>query len=212
MLRKNRPTSDMLEDVVIENNNKDTLALGELKNSLHERGFGILMAIAALPLCFPIPVPPGYTTLFSVPLFILSVQMMWGMDSPWLPEWLMRMQVRRKTLAAIIEKANPYLRKIEKLLQPRFSFASSRTGEKIIGIMAFIFSVSIAIPLPLTNFLPGIGILLMSLGLLSRDGFVVIIGIVVGWVGIFLTTLVIVLGHKAVVAILSSFGVNVEVQ
>ena len=78
MTTKERPTSDFLAIVVVENK-KEAMTVGEIKNALHERGFGILMAIGALPLCLPIPIPPGYTTLFSIPLFIFSVQMILGM-------------------------------------------------------------------------------------------------------------------------------------
>ncbi|GKS68901.1 hypothetical protein W03_09050 [Nitrosomonas sp. PY1] len=75
------PTSEFLAVVVIEQKN-ELITVGEIKNALHERGFGILMAIAAIPICLPIPAPPGYTTLFSLPLFIFSLQMIFGMRAP----------------------------------------------------------------------------------------------------------------------------------
>ena len=84
MTIKERPTSDFLAVVVVENRN-EAMTVGEIKNALHERGFGILMAIAAFPICIPLPVPPGYTTIFSIPLFIFSIQMVLGMQAPWLP-------------------------------------------------------------------------------------------------------------------------------
>jgi len=192
-----RCTSELLE-MVVANNNKDTITIGEIKHALHERGFGVLMAIAALPLCLPLPVPPGYTTLFSIPLFILSVQMIWGLDAPWLPKWLERKEIKRNSLAKLVEKSNPWLRRIEKLLRPRMNYFSPPTWEKIIGVTTFIFSVSIALPLPLTNFLPGWGILFMSLGLLSKDGLMILIGIVTGLAGILITILIIIGGVELV--------------
>lgn len=87
MTIKERPTSDFLAITIVEYK-KESITVGEIKNALHERGFGILMAIAALPICLPIPVPPGYTTFFSIPLFIFSVQMILGMPAPWLPAWI----------------------------------------------------------------------------------------------------------------------------
>lgn len=197
MEKEKTSTADLLQRVVIENT-KDVLTLGELKDSFHERGFGLLMAIAAIPLSFPIPAPPGFATIFSIPLFIISVQMVWGLDSPWLPNWLAKKEIERKTLATLFEKANPYLRRIEALLKPRFAFASSKNGEKMIGISAFIFCIPIALPVPLSNFLPGLGILLMSLGLLSRDGLLIIIGSISGWVGTILTTFIIIFGIEII--------------
>lgn len=94
MKNSERPTSEYLALVVAENKS-ETMTVGELKHSLHERGFGILMAIAALPLCLPVPVPPGYTTFFSIPLFIFSIQMILGMSAPWLPAWLEKNKLKK---------------------------------------------------------------------------------------------------------------------
>ena len=192
MTIKERSTSDFLAIVVVENK-KEAMTVGEIKNALHERGFGILMAIAALPICLPVPVPPGYTTLFSIPLFIFSVQMILGMRAPWLPAWIEKKSIQRSGLEKIVAKASPWLKKIEHRMQPRMTYISVRTWERIIGIFAFVFTVSIALPIPLTNFPPGWGILIMSLGLLSRDGITILIGMIIGTIGIGITMIVLVM-------------------
>lgn len=187
-----RSTSELLENVVVVYRS-DTITVGEIKNSLHERGFGVLLAIAALPLCLPIPVPPGYTTLFSIPLFIFSIQMIIGMQAPWLPAWIEKKEIKRTSLEKMVIKANPWLKKIEKRLQPRLTYISVHTWERIIGIFAFVFALSISLPIPLTNFPPGWGILIMSLGLLSKDGITILIGMIVGTIGVGITMIILVL-------------------
>jgi len=187
-----RSTSELLENVVVVYRS-DTITVGEIKNSLHERGFGVLLAIAALPLCLPVPVPPGYTTLFSIPLFIFSIQMIIGMRAPWLPAWIEKKEIKRTSLEKLVIKANPWLKKIEKRLQPRLTYISVHTWERIIGIFAFVFAVSISLPIPLTNFPPGWGILIMSLGLLSKDGITILIGMIVGTIGVGITMIILVL-------------------
>ncbi len=187
-----RSTSELLENVVVVYRS-DTLKVGEIKNTLHERGFGVLLAIAALPLCLPVPVPPGYTTFFSIPLFIFSVQMILGMRAPWLPVWIENKEIKRSTMEKLIVKANPWLKKIEKRLQPRLTYISVHTWERIIGIFTFVFALSIALPIPLTNFPPGWGILIMSLGLLSKDGITILIGMIVGTIGVGITMIILAL-------------------
>lgn len=189
---KERSTSELLETVVVVYRN-DTVTVGEIKNSLHERGFGVLLAIAALPLCLPLPVPPGYTTFFSIPLFIFSVQMIIGMRAPWLPPWIEKKEIKRTSLEKLVTKATPWLKKIEKRLQPRLTYISVHTWERIIGIFSFVFALSISLPIPLTNFPPGWGILIMSLGLLSKDGITILIGMIVGTIGVGITMIILVL-------------------
>jgi hypothetical protein len=187
-----RSTSELLENVVVVYRS-DTLTVGEIKNTLHERGFGVLLAIAALPLCLPVPVPPGYTTFFSIPLFIFSVQMMVGMQAPWLPAWIENKEIKRSSMEKLIAKANPWLKKIEQRLQPRLTYISVHTWERIIGVFTFVFALSIALPIPLTNFPPGWGILIMSLGLLSKDGITILIGMIVGTIGVGITMIILTL-------------------
>ncbi|SDX59112.1 exopolysaccharide biosynthesis protein [Nitrosomonas halophila] len=192
MENKERNTSELLQLIVVQNTNA-VITVNQIKNSLHERGFGVLLAIAALPLCLPVPVPPGYTTFFSIPLFIFSIQMMWGMQAPWIPKWLADKEIKKDNLEKLVSKAMPWLRKIESYLHPRLTYISVHAWERIIGIFSFIFSISIALPIPLTNFPPGWGILIMSLGLLSKDGLTIIVGMIVGTIGIGITVVVLAL-------------------
>lgn len=195
-------TSEVLEETVGKHS-ADDVSLGELMRVLQERGFGLLMVVLVLPNCVPIPVPPGVSTVFSVPLVFLAVQMLIGHPVPWLPKWLRKKTIKRVTLAAMVSKLSPKLKIVEKLLKPRLTFFDSNAGERIIGFFWILFAISIAVPLPMTNFIPGIGILLMSLGLLSRDGLVILLGIIVGILGCAFTITVLLLGVKALQTLLA---------
>jgi len=198
MPQEDKAASEVLTGVV-QQSTSDDISFAEIKLALHERGFGLLMLVFAL---ITLPLPPGLTVLAAIPLLFFSVQMILGVDSPWLPSWIGRRRIKRRTLALMVEKASPHLRKVERLLRPRFSYASSRTGEKIVGVFCLLFSMSIAIPLPFTNFIPAIGIALMSLGLLSKDGVVITIGMIVGMGGVMFTFVVWLKGPKFVAGLM----------
>ncbi len=186
----------------MDSHTQDTINVGALNEAMHERGYGILLAIAALPLCIPIPAPPGYTTLFSIPLFLLSIQLIAGRPSPWIPKWLARKNIPRTKVAALVEKATPALRRVERLLRNRYAFAATTAGEKIIGFFTFLFSLSIAVPLPMTNVPPAWGVLLMAL---AKDGIVIGFGILLGSCGVAFTVALLYIGPKLV---LSLFGMS----
>lgn len=180
----------------------DKVSFGELLHSLHERGFAFLMMIFVLPNCVPVPIPPGMSTIFSIPILFLAVQMAWGRDAPWLPSWLANKTIKRTTLAKIIEVILPRLRKVERILKRRHFYAEPATLEKVVGVICIIYGLSIAVPFPMTNFLPGVGIFLMSLGLLSRDGLVMLLGVVIGLIGVAFTTSLVLLGKAVVMSML----------
>lgn len=191
-----KAASEVLESV-ISKSKADFISLNEIKTALHERGFGLLMIIFALIM---ICMPPGLTMAPAIPIIFFSLQMIIGKSSPWIPKWLGKKKIKRSTLAKLIVKTSPHLKKVEKLLRPRLSFAASATGEKVIGIFSLLFAISIAIPLPLTNFLPAIAIILMSLGMMSKDGVPIIIGILTGVVGTIVTIIVLLFGKQALIA------------
>ncbi|WP_395462699.1 exopolysaccharide biosynthesis protein [Wolbachia endosymbiont of Cantharis cryptica] len=200
-LTKNKKlASDILKEVADTNNaNSDKVTLFDIKAALHERGFGILIIIFSLPLSVPIPVPPGYTTILSIPLILFSLQLLFGFDSPWIPHWLERKSFQRSTLALVVEKTSPALKKIEKFMKPRMSFIFYGPGEKILAFIMLLCALSIALPLPLTNFIPAIGTTLISLGIMSKDGFLSILGVLISLCGLLLTLVVIVKGPQLII-------------
>lgn len=199
---QSRATSEVLEETV-GNHQSDDISLGELITILQERGFGLLMMVLVLPNCVPIPVPPGVSTIFSIPLAFLAVQMILGRLTPWLPGWLKSKTIKRATLAAMVSKVSPRLKFIEKLLKPRLTFFVSPAGERLIGLFWLLCTLSIAVPLPMTNFVPGMGILLVSLGLLNRDGLIILAGMIVGLLGCAFTVTMLIIGVKAIKSLLA---------
>ncbi|WGJ61614.1 exopolysaccharide biosynthesis protein [Wolbachia endosymbiont of Frankliniella intonsa] len=196
--------SDILKEVADTNNNdNDKVTLFDIKTALHERGFGILIIIFSLPLSVPIPVPPGYTTILSIPLILFSLQLLFGFDSPWMPNWLERKSFQRSTLALLVEKTSPILKKIEKFMKPRMSFIFLGPGEKILAFMMLLCAIIIALPLPFTHFLPAIGITLISLGIMGKDGFLSTLGVLFSFCALLVTLLVITKGPKLITVTLS---------
>lgn len=194
-------TSQTLERVIKEQAG-ETITLGSLVQTMHESGFAVLMMILVLPNCVPIPIPPGMSTVFSIPLLFLAVQMLAGKNALWIPAGLKNKEIRKSILEKALSIAIPKLRRIEKIMKPRADIVASPSAEKVVGFMWLLFATSIAIPLPMTNFLPGVGILISALGLLGRDGLIMLLGYFIGLCGCALTTAILVLGTEAVRAIL----------
>lgn len=191
------PTSALLEKMVADHADKERVSVDAITHSLKELGFGVLLAVAALPLCIPLPKPPGYGSLFAIPLFLLALQMVQGRRAPWLPQWLARKQVKYTTLALLVNKACPVLRRVEKILRPRLWGISPAWWEKFVGLCVLALTCSIALPIPFAHTLPGFSVLLMALGLLGRDAAVITLGVLVGAAGLALTGCALYFGTEA---------------
>ena len=204
-MKKKIVTTEILEDV-IRKTSADKISINDLISAMNVGGFGLVMMIFALPII--IPLPPPLPSIMSVPVVVFSFQMMVGFSSPKLPKRLSNIAIKRSILAMLVEKSAPYLSKAEKLLKPRLSFFSSSWFEKIIGFFTFIFSLLVLLPIPFSNFLPGLGVLVTSFGLIGRDGLVIITGLAIGIIGAIIVAITLLFGIEALYWI-KNFAVNI---
>ena len=158
--------------------------ISELMEDFHENGILLAMIFFSLPVAIPLPYPPGFTTVMGIPLMILSIQMLLGNKKVSLPQKINDYELKNSTLRAISDKVVPRLISVEKYVKPRFSFAKSVYCEQFIGFISLLAAFSIALPIPLTNSIPALGIAVMALGLLNRDGLVIIVGFFITVIGL----------------------------
>ncbi|WP_341757562.1 exopolysaccharide biosynthesis protein [Candidatus Tisiphia endosymbiont of Ditula angustiorana] len=163
---------------------KEKTRISELLVDFHENGLLLMILFFAIPVAIPLPYPPGFTTIVGIPLMILSMQMLLGFRQVSLPSKINNYQISNGILINISDKIVPKIKFVEKYIRPRFSFAASIYCEQFIGLISLICSIAISIPLPLTNAIPALGITIMALGLLNRDGLTIVLGFITSIVGL----------------------------
>lgn len=177
-----RPLSTQLQDLLSSLGGADT-TLGAIVDSIGERGFGLLLALLALPAALPIPAP-GYATPFGILMIGLGIQMIRGHHQPSLPEKARKRVIRYKTFSATVKGAGLPLKVAEILVRPRFSKLATNRGMMIlIGAVIVVLAAFMSIPIPLTNTIPSFAIFLIACGLLEKDGLVLLGGLVAAPVG-----------------------------
>lgn len=186
-------TTQIIEDVV-NKSSSDRIMIHDIIEAMESVGFGLVMMVFSFGII--IPTPPPFPSIISLPLVIFSLQMVIGYSAPKLPKKLSNLSVKRSVLIMIVQKSSFLIRKVERFLKPRFMFLSQSYGERLVGVFLLIFSSFILIPMPLSNYIPGIGILITSFGMLSKDGLFIIIGIAVGIMGIIISILALFIGME----------------
>jgi hypothetical protein len=150
---------------------------------LHERAFGLFLLVLALPCC--IPFLYGVPQIVALPLMFVSGQILLGRKTPWLPQKLGARTVAKESLEGLARRAGPWLRRIEAVSRPRFVALTRAPLDQVVGAALVLFSASILVPLPGTNTVPGFAVVIVSMGLLQRDGILVVFGALLGtaWIG-----------------------------
>lgn len=181
-----RGTTALLDDVLSqlqETHGADArISLGELTDALKARAYGVILLLMALPCCLPfVYILPQ---IVAFPMLFLTWQLASGRTNVWLPEKLRQRRFGIKLLGSTVARAKPWLQRFEIVAGPRFGFLSEGPGLRIIGALMMIPCASILLPLPLTNSVPGLGVSIASVGLIERDGILIVLGLLIGlfWV------------------------------
>lgn len=169
------------------------ISIGDLVDKLSDRGFGLVQLILSLPVC--IPFLYGVPQAVAVPMFFVSLQIVVGRHALWLPQKARDARISGEAMMSLATRAEKYVGWFERLARPRLIFLTQGLPERIFGALMAVFCVSILVPLPGTNTVPGIGIGIQSLGFLERDGLLVLLGTAIGAVWV---TLLIFVGAEVV--------------
>jgi len=148
-----------------------SLTVGALVDKAAESGFGFLIGVLTL-----IAIPfVGLSTPFGLAIALLGAQLMIGLRQPWLPR-----RARRRALAmtmldrvlALLARRTRWLarlsrRRWEVTIQPR-----------LIGLCVVLLALGLALPLPIpgSNLIFLIPLLLYAVGILERDGVWIALG------------------------------------
>lgn len=185
-----RRTSQLLREF-LAGETGPRITLGALRDTLGDRGFGVLLFIFALPNLVPVNVPL-LSAVLGLPLVLLAVQLSYGRHKPWFPRWLAEQSFPRLGFAAVMMHALPYLERAERLLRPRLTGLLTWTGERLIGVALFILAVVLTLPIPFGNWLPAFAIAIIGLALVEKDGAAVLAGLAIGAAGLVVVAIVIV--------------------
>ncbi|MFP4314504.1 MAG: exopolysaccharide biosynthesis protein [Alphaproteobacteria bacterium] len=163
---------------------QEQVSLAYIIKAVHERGFGFILFFIALPMALPIPVPPGVNILLATPLLLLTAQQMIGRHTIWLPRRVLNKTMPREKFTKMIAASIPWIKRLEFFIRPRLGFITQGLFSNLIGLCGLIMALSICVPLPLTNTVPSLGIALMGIGVVMRDGLAVLGGAIIGlaWV------------------------------
>jgi len=168
---------------LLEKNSDDGLSLDTIIQSLGTRGFGVLLFLLSLPSALPVPAP-GYSTPFGILIAGLAIQMMVGRTTPVLPKWALRKSFSHDAANKMFGGGIKFLNKTEALVKPRMSWLGSKFGRATVSILVLVMAVLMILPIPLTNTLPAAVIFMIGIGLTERDGLVIILSAIGGWIAV----------------------------
>ena len=158
----------------------ESIAVQEVMDHLGRKSFAAVILVFTLMSASPASAIPGLTTVSAIVVVLMAGQMLVGRDGPWLPDFL----AKRRLPTSRVCQAVGWLRRpvafVERFFKPRLSFFVKRPGIFLtLGVM-----LAIALFMPVMEIVPTSGsiasivIAFFAAGLLTRDGALVLLGLV----------------------------------
>src|SRR5206468_6810961 len=124
---------------IIGEEGPDRLRFTDLAAKLRSRAWGgLLFIFAAINV---LPLPPGTSVFFAIPLMIVSAQMVLGRGSPWFPKRIDRRGVTKEELSRLVGKIEWFERRIERVLKPRLPSLTGPAAARIIGALCLLLAL-----------------------------------------------------------------------
>ncbi|KAB7769443.1 hypothetical protein CKY51_07485 [Xanthomonas maliensis] len=148
---------------------EQVLRVRDILADLQQSAFGVFLFLAILPAFIPIP---GVAGGISGPLTILiGLQLLCGLRKPWVPRMIGERGPRRSTGQRFVAKLAPTLQRLDRVLKPRLPGLLDRLpAQMFTGVLLVSVGILLTLPIPFTNYLFGLILLVFALALLERDG------------------------------------------
>ena len=121
---------------------------------------------------------PGFSIPFGLVVALIGTRMALG-QKPWLPQKLLARELPAKFLPKLLATGSRILKFLERPLRPRLTFLHKQLiYRRLAGILIALSGLYLVLPLPVpfSNGLPALTVLLLSAAALTRDGLCFIAG------------------------------------
>lgn len=167
---------DELQDVMTHVGDRASIKVSEIVEILRHRGPALVMLLLCVPFVIPIP-SFGLSTPLGLAIMFYGGRVALRMK-PWVPGFISKRTMKRETLEKIVNVACKGGKKVEKLLKPRLKFMLWPMIDVPIGLSILFcgFFLGLPLPIPFTNAIPAVALILLLLGVIEQDGVAILLG------------------------------------
>ncbi len=157
-----------------------TVSVEEVLARAGDRSYGIILLLLAIP-CFIPVLPPGTSGVVGALMILVALQLLLGRRQLWLPARWRRKRLASATVNAVQTKGVALLQRFERFSYPRGRWLA-RNGLilRLTALIVILLSIVLSSPMPFMNTLPALAIALIAVGLMNHDGYLLLVGNLLG--------------------------------
>ncbi len=190
IVRADPPVPDKLSDIitrVLQVAEQQTVTVGEVIQAVGRASFAPILLLPALAVATPLSGIPLFSSLMGMVICLVSIQMLLRRDRVWLPRWILRRQVKGQRVAQAFAYIRPVARWLDDKTGKRFRIVVRRPLIFLPQLLCFLSGLCMPVLefIPFSSSIMGAGVACLALGMLTKDGLVILIGLIpyaiVGW-------------------------------
>jgi hypothetical protein len=147
------------------------VSIGGLLSELGGRSFGLTLLLMAI-----IALVPGTSAVVGVLIAWPAIQLILDHDMAALPRVIVSRKVGVDRLARVIAAVVPRLVLVEKVIRPR-SPGLFETTRPVTGTAILLLGLTLIVPMPLSNIVPALVIMMLALAYLEEDGLALLLAL-----------------------------------
>jgi hypothetical protein len=167
------PTSSIIRSLAGRN---EAIAVRDLLSMMGLRAHGFLILILALPDAVPLPVP-SVSAIVGLPLVLVASHLVVFGENGGVPHRVSTAKIPKQLMQFLARYAAPVLQVLESLSRPRLHFMLK--SDRAIGVVCLLLALMLLMPIPFLNFPPALCLAVIALGMVQRDGLLVLTGLAI---------------------------------
>jgi hypothetical protein len=156
----------------------ETITVRELMELIGDRSLLFFCIILTIPFLLPVSIP-GVSTVFGLVIILIGASITLN-RTLWMPNRLQRHQLATAQLVPMLEKGAEFFQKLDRWVGVRLGrLTHGPAATRINGFSLLTAGVLLLFPLsfiPFSNTLPALAVLFLSVGMLQKDGYSVLVG------------------------------------
>jgi hypothetical protein len=163
-------------DMIQEEAAKEELTLHRIFGIMGEEGHALLMIFFCLPFMQPIPIP-GLSTPLGLLIAIVAI-FLFVNRPPWLPRRFENLKISSEVLIKISHVAEKIWGYSSKIVKTRMTFLHDFWLFRTINLLVVVVNgvlLALPLPIPFSNTIPVVGIVLSAIGYMERDGIMILL-------------------------------------
>lgn len=158
-------------DLLQEEASKGHLTLRSVFQLLGEEGHAMLVLFFCLPFLQPIPIP-GLSTPLGIMICVVAF-FLYLQRPPWLPKRFENLKLSSDVVIKVSEVAEKIWTYVSRIVKERLTFFHDIWFFRAVNLLVFVGNavlLSLPLPIPFSNTVPAVGIILCAIGHMEKDG------------------------------------------